>query len=161
MQCLCSQDGAATITEALWGEDIGMHTTELCTGTEAAAETATGSAAKSETEGSSTNLLEPSMFERVARRVAERLDQDPDVSWRKHASCRDTDPDLFFPVGTTGLAVSQIDEAKAVCMGCPAQIQCLEFALIANQDTGVWGGSSEEERRQLRRKYLSRRRSRL
>ncbi len=144
-----------------------MHTTEPFTGTEPAVETATGSTAsstntsKSATDSSGANLLEPSMFERVARRVAERMDQDPDVSWRKHASCRDTDPDLFFPVGTTGLAVSQIDEAKAVCMGCPAQIQCLEFALIANQDTGVWGGSSEEERRQLRRKYLSRRRSRL
>lgn len=121
---------------------------------------------ESATESSNTqpptgNLLEPSMFERVARRVSERMDQDPDVSWRAHASCRDTDPDLFFPVGTTGLAITQIDEAKAVCMGCSAQIQCLEFALIANQDTGVWGGSSEEERRQLRRKYLSRRRSRL
>ena len=111
--------------------------------------------------GTTGNPLEPSMFDRVAKRVSERPDQDPDVSWRSHASCRDTDPDLFFPVGTTGLAITQIDEAKAVCMGCSAQIQCLEFALIANQDTGVWGGSSEEERRHLRRKYLSRRRSRL
>lgn len=107
------------------------------------------------------NIVEPMMFERIARRVSERPDEDLDVSWRAHASCRDTDPDLFFPVGSTGLAIEQIEEAKTVCMGCSAQIPCLEFALIANQDTGVWGGSSEEERRDLRRKYLSRRRSRL
>ncbi len=105
--------------------------------------------------------LEPTMFERVAKRVADRPDLPIDTSWRTGASCRDTDPDLFFPVGTTGLAIVQIEEAKAVCMGCPAQVQCLDFALRANQDSGVWGGTSEDERRQLRRRYLSRRRSQL
>ncbi len=105
--------------------------------------------------------LGPSMFDRVARRVAARPDDPIDTSWRATAACRDTDPDLFFPIGTTGLAITQIDEAKAVCMSCPAQIECLEFALRANQDTGVWGGTSEEERRDLRRTYLARRRSQL
>jgi WhiB family redox-sensing transcriptional regulator len=100
------------------------------------------------------------MYERVARRVAERPDVAVDTSWRAVASCRDTDPDLFFPIGTTGLAVVQIEEAKQVCLGCAAQLQCLEFALRSNQDSGVWGGTSEEERRQLRRTYLGRRRSR-
>ncbi len=107
------------------------------------------------------HAFEPSMGERIARRVADRPDVPIDTSWRGVAACRDTDPDLFFPVGTTGLAVVQIEEAKAVCMGCPARVQCLEFSLRANQDSGVWGGTSEEERRQLRRRFLSRRRSQL
>lgn len=105
--------------------------------------------------------LEISMYERVARRVAERPAVPIDTSWRDIASCQDTDPELFFPIGTTGMAVSQIDQAKSVCMGCAAQINCLEFALRANQDTGIWGGTSEDERRQLRRTYLARRRSQL
>ncbi len=105
-------------------------------------------------------LAMPEMFERVAQRVADRPDDAVDTSWRTLASCRDTDPDLFFPVGTTGLAITQIDSAKAVCMGCPAQTPCLDFALRTNQDSGVWGGTSEEERRHLRRTYLGRRRVR-
>ena len=84
-------------------------------------------------------------------------DWDAD-DWRDRASCRDTDPDLFFPVGTTGSALDQIAAAKAVCTACAAQDQCLEFALATNQEAGVWGGTSEEERRTLRKAWLARRR---
>ena len=35
-----------------------------------------------------------------------------EYGWRQHAICRDTDPDLFFPVGTTGQALVQIDRAE-------------------------------------------------
>ena len=76
--------------------------------------------------------------------------------WRDVALCRDTDPDLFFPVGTTG--IEQIENAKAVCRQCEAQAPCLEYALASNQDSGVWGGTSEEERRQLRKQYVARQR---
>ncbi len=113
------------------------------------------------TETRTTQIVVPEMFERVAKKVADRPNEPTDTSWRGVASCRDTDPELFFPVGTTGLAITQIDAAKAVCMGCAAQNPCLEFALRSNQDSGVWGGTSEEERRHLRRTYLSHRRSRV
>jgi WhiB family redox-sensing transcriptional regulator len=78
--------------------------------------------------------------------------------WRHEAACRDTDPDLFFPVGTTGPAIEQIEAAKTVCRQCPAQAPCLEFALATNQEAGVWGGTSEEERRKIRKSWLARRR---
>ena len=92
--------------------------------------------------------------------IAEPLAQRAiDRNWRADAACRDTDPDLFFPVGTTGPAVEQIEAAKAVCATCPAREPCLEFALITNQDSGVWGGTSEEERRKLRRQWMARRRA--
>ena len=81
---------------------------------------------------------------------------DETFDWRDGASCRDTDPDLFFPVGTTGPALEQIAAAKAVCVQCEAQAACLEFAIITNQDSGVWGGTSEEERRVLRRQHVAR-----
>lgn len=78
--------------------------------------------------------------------------------WRTAAACRDTDPDLFFPVGTTGQAIDQIDAAKAVCGLCASQPACLEFALATNQESGVWGATSEEERRKLRKAWLAARR---
>ena len=40
------------------------------------------------------------------------------MDWRHHAACRDVDPELFFPIGNTGPAILQIDEAKKVCQRC-------------------------------------------
>ncbi|AWL36853.1 MULTISPECIES: WhiB family transcriptional regulator [Streptomyces] len=73
-------------------------------------------------------------------------------NWRTHAACRDEDPDLFFPIGTTGPALVQTEEAKAICRSCPVRQQCLDWALENNQDTGVWGGLGETERRTLKRR---------
>ncbi len=78
--------------------------------------------------------------------------------WREYSACRDTDPDLFFPIGTTGPAIEQIETAKTVCRRCQVQRECLEYALATNQDSGIWGGTSEEERRALRRQWVARQR---
>ena len=74
-----------------------------------------------------------------------------DDVWRDHALCRDTDPELFFPVGTTGQALVSQDHAKRVCRECTVQQECLDYALDTNQDSGIWGGLTEEERRSIRR----------
>ena len=64
----------------------------------------------------------------------------------------------LLPVGTTGPAVDQIEAAKRVCRSCDAMEPCLDFALATNQESGVWGGTSEEERRKLRKAWLARQR---
>jgi WhiB family redox-sensing transcriptional regulator len=74
----------------------------------------------------------------------------PRANWRDAAACRDADPDLFFPIGTTGPARRQIGEAKRVCRTCPAQTQCLAWALDNRVTDGVWGGTTREERRAMR-----------
>ncbi|MEU5091763.1 WhiB family transcriptional regulator [Streptomyces sp. NPDC021356] len=79
-------------------------------------------------------------------------------NWREHAACRHEDPDLFFPIGTTGPALVQTEQAKAVCHRCPVREQCLEWALETEQTLGVWGGTSENERRGLRRRRTAARR---
>lgn len=74
------------------------------------------------------------------------------MDWRHQAACLHEDPELFFPVGNTGPALMQIAEAKKVCRICPVREACLQWALDAGQDHGVWGGMSEDERRALRRR---------
>jgi|SRR5215813_10829152 len=74
---------------------------------------------------------------------------DP-ATWESRAACLHSDPDLFFPIAPSGPAVRQIAQAKAICARCPVRGECLQFALTTHQVHGVWGGTSEEERRLLR-----------
>jgi WhiB family redox-sensing transcriptional regulator len=67
------------------------------------------------------------------------------MDWRHEAACREVDPELFFPIGNSGPALLQIDEAKQVC---------LRWAIDSGQDAGVWGGLSEDERRALKRRTI-------
>lgn len=74
------------------------------------------------------------------------------MEWRNRAACLEADPELFFPIGSTGPALLQIEEAKDVCRACPVVEPCLAWALETGQDAGVWGGLSEDERRALKRR---------
>lgn len=65
-------------------------------------------------------------------------------AWSKHAACRDVDPDVMFPVDKAG-----VFQAKERCRQCPVREQCLEHALAAREDHGVWGGLDEDERRRV------------
>jgi WhiB family transcriptional regulator, redox-sensing transcriptional regulator len=83
-----------------------------------------------------------------------------DTGWREDAACRNTDVDLFFPVGTTGEVVEETGAAIALCRRCPVREQCLEFAMVTNQRDGIWGGTSEEDRRRMRSAWVAARRRR-
>ena len=56
------------------------------------------------------------------------------MDWRHNAACRDVDPELFFPIGNTGPALLQIDEAKRVCHRCPVMESCLHWAINSGQE---------------------------
>ena len=73
------------------------------------------------------------------------------MDWRHQAACRDVDPEIFFPVGTTGPALAQIEAATSICGTCTVQQDCLDWALETGQDAGIWGGTTEDARRDLRR----------
>ena len=73
------------------------------------------------------------------------------MEWLRSAACVGEDPELFFPVGTTGPALRDVADAKRVCARCPVSADCLDFALGSGQTTGVWGGTGEDERADLLR----------
>lgn len=68
------------------------------------------------------------------------------VDWRDAAACRDQDPELFFPNGTTGPWALAIEEAKAVCRGCPVMQTCGQWALENKIAFGIFGGLDERQR---------------
>ena len=72
--------------------------------------------------------------------------RDPGTHWRSAAACQACDPDLFFPVSSSGPSVEQAAEAKQICARCPVRRDCLAFALRTRQTHGVWGGMTEQER---------------
>jgi WhiB family redox-sensing transcriptional regulator len=80
------------------------------------------------------------------------------MDWRHKAACLSENPELFFPVGNTGPALQQIEEAKRVCTRCVVRDECLQWAIENGQDHGVWGGMSDDERRSMRRRNRTRQR---
>ena len=81
------------------------------------------------------------------------------MEWREQDACLTVDPELFFPGGNTGPAVDQNETAKAVCRRCKVTEMCLQYAMDTGQDSGVWGGLSEDERRALKRRAARARRA--
>lgn len=78
-------------------------------------------------------------------RTVPRVLESPLAEWKDEAPCRGLDPALFYPeVGTSPAA------AIEVCRECPFREPCLDQAL-ANHEMGVWGATTEGERRRMRR----------
>lgn len=84
---------------------------------------------------------------RVTRPAAQLLNREYD--WRDDAACRQYDPEMWFPVGSSAAAREQEDAAKRICGGCPVRSECLDWAIESGQSSGVWGGLSEDERRRV------------
>ena len=64
------------------------------------------------------------------------------------AACSKVSTELFFPTGTH--IEGAVKQAKKICSGCPIAVECLTWA-IANEDFGIWGGTTPSERKELRR----------
>ncbi len=71
--------------------------------------------------------------------------------WRAAGACLHADPDLFFPISSAGRAAAQIAEAKAVCARCPVIRECLAFATEHPWLSGIWGGTTFDDRQRVRR----------
>lgn len=76
-------------------------------------------------------------------------------SWWEQAACQSSDPELFFPISEIGRSWLQINQAKNVCARCHVRQQCLDYAIDTRQPDGIWGGLSEQERRQVAERVAS------
>lgn len=83
-----------------------------------------------------------------ARKAREALETPLYGDWQDDARCFGLIDGRFFPKRGQNKLVK---EAKAICHRCPVELECLRFALENNEKFGVWGGTSERERRLIRR----------
>ena len=91
--------------------------------------------------GFPANVLAP-----VAFSTGTRHNGVVDTSWMGRGKCREMPPDTFFPSDGVGVEV-----ARRVCADCPVKEPCLDYAMANHIDHGVWGGTSERERRRIAR----------
>ncbi len=66
------------------------------------------------------------------------------ASWVDRAACAAADPEIFFPVSGESDAA-----AKQYCASCPVRDDCRDYALAAGEESGIWGGLNEAERRAI------------
>jgi WhiB family redox-sensing transcriptional regulator len=77
--------------------------------------------------------------------------------WLDFAKCRGLPGNLFFSDRQHNN--TQVQEARSVCLGthpdhpgrCPVLEACLDYAIDNGERWGVWGGTSERERRRIKR----------
>ena len=69
-------------------------------------------------------------------------------AWRTQAACIGRSPSLWFPEGGAGNS-SATQEALKVCSSCPVRTQCAEHALTQPEHHGIWGGTTEAQRKNL------------
>jgi WhiB family redox-sensing transcriptional regulator len=70
------------------------------------------------------------------------------TAWMSRGACQGEDPELFFPIATTGAAREQVNAARAICARCPELAPCLSYAVMTVQD-GIWGATTRDERRAM------------
>jgi WhiB family redox-sensing transcriptional regulator len=69
--------------------------------------------------------------------------QEPPGEWADEAACRNHPDKLFFPEQNESAA-----PAKRICATCPVLQQCFDYATASKEKYGVWGGESQQERRE-------------
>ncbi|MGF7234628.1 MAG: WhiB family transcriptional regulator [Frankia sp.] len=71
--------------------------------------------------------------------------------WRQESLCRDGDPDAFFPPDGRNTKARAAAEARArrICADCPVRRPCLATAIFRQEEHGVWGGLTSDERANL------------
>jgi WhiB family redox-sensing transcriptional regulator len=74
--------------------------------------------------------------------------------WLEYANCKSADTRVFFILREDKDQRQRRAAAYAICKVCPVQRECLEYAIV-NNEVGIWGGTSERDRRLMRRHWNS------
>lgn len=64
--------------------------------------------------------------------------------------CTEVGQEMFFTPENSSALYSHLDQLVSLCSSCSMQAECLDYALHVGVQ-GVWGGTTEGQRRQMRR----------
>lgn len=92
------------------------------------------------------NFIKPEQEPEIEVQILYSLSQILDGAWMDRAKCKPLNTEIFFPTDGVG-----VEKAKSICSGCAVREPCLEYALLNGIKDGVWGGTSERERRRIAR----------
>lgn len=68
--------------------------------------------------------------------------------WQSRAACAGMDAALWFPARG-----ARVDSIRSICQGCPVRQPCLDYVMTLPAETdGVWGATTAQERKRLRRR---------
>lgn len=85
----------------------------------------------------------------ISEELFEAIMEEAIPRWVSRAACRGEDPAMFFPeYGMSRYAY----RALAICAECPVKAECLDHALTHDEEYGIWGGTSQRERRRIKRR---------
>jgi WhiB family redox-sensing transcriptional regulator len=79
-------------------------------------------------------------------------DRNRRAHWTERAACRGDASHLFFAPPAReveDVRAKRERVAKSICARCPVKSPCVAYALQVNEALGIWGGTTEAERRQL------------
>lgn len=89
--------------------------------------------------------IDPDTAPLPSKSSARKLIAKPqDTDFMPFGNCTNTPPGQMFPSDGVG-----VDAARRICIDCSVKSECLEYALANRIDHGVWGGTSERERRRI------------
>jgi len=76
-------------------------------------------------------------------------------AWQDFANCHDTPTVLFFPTNPRD-SKKNLEIIKPICDACPVYSDCFVYAMSfgEKQLTGIWAGTTERRRQELKRSWL-------
>ncbi len=72
------------------------------------------------------------------------------MEWMSEALCAEVGSVMFFPE-----AGENPYEAKKICSLCEVRPDCLEYAMSQATVYGIWGGTTEADRRRLKHRQVA------
>lgn len=93
----------------------------------------------------------------LLRDLAELAESVRPEPWMADAACLGLDANLWFPTSGRPADSPRAESALGICRRCPVASDCLSFAMARPELHGIWGATTDLERKRARAEHEGRR----